>query len=374
MSQNNKHLEIAANVVEVAKEHAAAVDASGEFPKAAIDAFLKTALPGLLSATAVGGMGLGPRQAVEVVEQLAKVCASTAMIVTMHYAGSAVIEKYGDEPTRKAVAAGKHLSTLAFSERGSRSHFWAPCGTSERTPAGVTLNADKSFVTAASQATAYVWSSPAIGSDKPSTLWLVPRATKGLNVPERFHGLGLRGNDSAPVTARQVEVPESNRLGEEGGGFDIMLGTVLPMFNVMTAAVAAGLMDAATTATASHAAGSKLEHLGSALCDLPTIRSFVAQMRCKTDMARALLFDTISAMETQRPDAVLRVLQSKAAAGEAATEVLDLAMRVCGGAAFRRDVGVERLFRDARAGTIMAPTTDQLYDFIGKAVCGMDVF
>jgi len=49
-------------------------------------------------------------------------------------------------------------------------------------------------------------------------------------------------------------------------------------------------------------------------------------------------------------------------------------MRVCGGAAFRREVGVERRFRDARAGTVMAPTTDQLYDFIGKAICGLEVF
>jgi alkylation response protein AidB-like acyl-CoA dehydrogenase len=54
--------------------------------------------------------------------------------------------------------------------------------------------------------------------------------------------------------------------------------------------------------------------------------------------------------------------------------VLDLAMRVCGGAAFRKDVGVERLFRDARAAGVMAPTTDILYDFIGKAVCGMPLF
>jgi alkylation response protein AidB-like acyl-CoA dehydrogenase len=68
------------------------------------------------------------------------------------------------------------------------------------------------------------------------------------------------------------------------------------------------------------------------------------------------------------------VLETKAAAGEAATEVTDLAMRVCGGAAFRKDVGVERIFRDARAALIMAPTTDALYDFLGKAVCGLPVF
>ena len=62
------------------------------------------------------------------------------------------------------------------------------------------------------------------------------------------------------------------------------------------------------------------------------------------------------------------------AAGETALEVTDLAMRVCGGAAYRKDVGVDRSFRDARAASVMAPTTDVLYDFIGKAVCGMPLF
>ena len=81
-----------------------------------------------------------------------------------------------------------------------------------------------------------------------------------------------------------------------------------------------------------------------------------------------------SYLEQGRADAMLRVLEVKAAAGEAATEVTDLAMRVCGGAAFRKEVGVERNFRDARAATVMAPTTDVLYDFIGKAVCGLPLF
>jgi alkylation response protein AidB-like acyl-CoA dehydrogenase len=71
---------------------------------------------------------------------------------------------------------------------------------------------------------------------------------------------------------------------------------------------------------------------------------------------------------------MLRVLEVKAAAGETATEVTDLAMRVCGGAAFRKEVGVERNFRDARAASVMAPTTDVLYDFVGKAVCGLPLF
>ena len=70
----------------------------------------------------------------------------------------------------------------------------------------------------------------------------------------------------------------------------------------------------------------------------------------------------------------MKRLEVKAGAGDAALEVTDLAMRVCGGSAFRKEVGVERHFRDARAATVMAPTTDALYDFIGRAVCGLPVF
>jgi alkylation response protein AidB-like acyl-CoA dehydrogenase len=97
-------------------------------------------------------------------------------------------------------------------------------------------------------------------------------------------------------------------------------------------------------------------------------------MRIKTDQTKALISDTLAAIAAGRPDATLRVLESKAAAGEAAAEVGDLAMRVCGGAAFRKDVGVERVFRDSRAALVMGPTTDVLYDFIGKAVCGLPLF
>ena len=126
--------------------------------------------------------------------------------------------------------------------------------------------------------------------------------------------------------------------------------------------------------TAEHAADVRYEHLDSRLADLPTIRNYIARMRIKTDMARTLLDDTVFSIETGRADTMLRVLECKASAGETATQVLDLAVRVCGGAAFRKDVAVERYFRDTRAAGVMAPTTDVLYDFIGKVACGMPLF
>src|SRR4051812_23244662 len=97
-------------------------------------------------------------------------------------------------------------------------------------------------------------------------------------------------------------------------------------------------------------------------------------MQVKADLSDALLGDTLAAIAANRADTMLGVLECKAAAGESANEVLDLAMRVCGCAAFRKGMGVERLFRDARAAGVMAPTTDILYDFLGKAVCGMPLF
>jgi alkylation response protein AidB-like acyl-CoA dehydrogenase len=133
-------------------------------------------------------------------------------------------------------------------------------------------------------------------------------------------------------------------------------------------------MEMATRSAATHVSSTRLDHLTQSIADLPTVRAYLARMRIKTDMAHTLLLDTLDALERGRADAQLRVLEVKAAAGEASTEVTDLAMRVCGGAAFRKEVGVERYFRDARASTVMGPTTDALYDFIGKAVCGMPLF
>src|SRR5262245_60855295 len=354
---------------------AAAVDRQGAFPDRGLEALSTAGLLGAVSAPEVGGLGLGFRGAATVVGRLAQECGSTAMVACMHYCGTAVLEALGSRDVRQAAASGAHLSTLAFSEAGSRSHFWAPVGTATREGNDVSLTAQKSWVTSASRATAYVWSSqPLQAGAGLSTLWLVPSKASGIKVQGPFDGLGLRGNDSSPVSADGVRVPVSAMLGEDGKGFDVMMSAVLPMFNVLSAACSVGIMESAVQRTAQHASGIRYSHLGSSLADLPTIRNYIARMRVKADMARTLLGDTILALEGGRPDAVLRVLSCKAAAGEAAIDVVETAMRVCGGAAFRKDVAVERCFRDAHAAGVMGPTTDVLYDFIGKAVCGQPLF
>jgi alkylation response protein AidB-like acyl-CoA dehydrogenase len=354
--------------------NADAVDRDSAFPEQSIAALSKGGFLGAMSAPEAGGLGLGLRGAATVVRSAAEHCGSTAMVLCMHYCGVAVIEAHAPVETRRAAASGDHLITLAFSEAGTRSHFWAPEGMAAPVGSEIALNARKSWVTSASRATAYVWSSRALEREGLSTIWLVPANARGLAVQGRFEGLGLRGNDSCPVTATDVRVTKSAMLGPDGGGFDIMMGTINPAFSVLNAACSVGLMNAATTRTAAHAGATRHGDTGSSLAELPTIRAYIARMRIKTDMAAALLDDTIAAIEASRADTMLRVLECKAAAGETASEVTDLAMRICGGAAFRKEVGVERYFRDARAAGVMAPTTDVLYDFLGKAVCGLPLF
>src|SRR5215212_6066073 len=150
------------------------IDHTGAFPRAALKALGKAGFLGLVSSPEVGGLGESQRAATLVVERLAAACASTAMVVCMHYAGAAVIEAHGPLAVREAIARGEHVTTLAFSEQGSRSHFWAPTSTATEAETGVRLDAQKSWVTSAGQADSYVWSSRPLTAEGQSTIWLVP--------------------------------------------------------------------------------------------------------------------------------------------------------------------------------------------------------
>jgi alkylation response protein AidB-like acyl-CoA dehydrogenase len=361
---------------EVVAPGATEVDACGEFPGGQVSALGAAGLLALTVPADLGGGGAGLREAADVTRELGSVCGSTAMIVTMHYSAVAALTAAGDKDTLTAIAAGPHLSTLAFSETGSRSHFWAPLSSAELTGDGQTvqLDASKSWVTAAGHADSYVWSSQPLRGETgagPMTLWLVPAGAAGLSVAGTFDGLGLRGNSSAPMTADGVTVPLSAMLGTDGAGLDLALAAVLPMFLICSAAMSAGLLRRLADETGAHLGQTRFEHLGLSLAQQTVPRAQLARLRIEADRTWALISAALTAVESGREDAQLLVLEVKAAAGEAAADAADLALKADGGAAFRKESVVERLFRDSRAARVMAPTTDALYDFIGRALLGL---
>src|SRR5262249_46408825 len=190
-----------------------------------------------------------------------------------------------------------------------------------------------------------------------STLFLVPSGSRGLSVAGPWDGMGLRANASAPMTLDDCAVPPELQLTDDGAGFNAMLEVVLPLFNLATAAVALGVCRAAVAGTASHLKNARFEHLGQSLGEsLPTLRAQLATMQIDTDGLAMRVDDLVEHLERPRDTTMLRVLEAKAAAGETAIAVTSTAMRVCGGAAFSKHLNIERLFRDAHAGAVMAPT------------------
>jgi alkylation response protein AidB-like acyl-CoA dehydrogenase len=358
-------------------------DKAGRFSAEAVVSLGESGLLGLMLPTDAGGLGLGPRAFAAVIATLAEADASVAMVYLMHILGSATISAARPgaaqalAPILKEIGAGRHLSTLAFSEAGSRSHFWAPISRAHRNGDGVRISAKKSWVTSAGHAHSYVVSalSPEGKGPTDSTLYLVPVQTRGFEVAGPWDGLGLRANASAPVTLNGCEVPSNLQLTDDGAGFPTMLNVVLPLFNLGTASVALGLCRAAVAGTVSHLKSAKFEHLGQSLGEsLPTLRAQLATMQIDTDGLSARIDDLIDHLEKPRETTMLRVLETKAAAGDVAISVTSAAMRVCGGAAFSKHLNVERLFRDAHAGVVMAPTGDVLREFIGKSLLGIPLF
>ena len=358
-------------------------DTAGRFSTEAIQSLGESGLLGLLLPSDVNGQGLGSRAFATVTAALAEADASVAMVYVMHICGAATIVAARPNASRavasilQEIAAGRHLSTLAFSEAGSRSHFWAPISRAHRNGDGVHISARKSWVTSAGFAQSYVVSALAPEGTGPtdSTLYLLPAETRGLSVVAPWDGLGLRANASAPIALDECHVPSDFQLTDDGAGFPTMLNVVLPLFNLGSSAVSLGLCRAAVAATVSHLKSAKFEHLGQSLGEsLPTLRAQLAAMQIDTDGLSARIDDLIEHLEEPRETTMLRVLETKAAAGEVAISVTSTAMRVCGGAAFSKHLGIERLFRDAHAGAVMAPTGDVLREFIGKSLLGMPLF
>ena len=381
---NEDQQRVVRQVADVADRHiapdSARVDRDSSFPQESIAALGDHGLLGLTIPASFGGLGHGLRTMAAALDEVAQRCASTAMVYLMHMCGVACYVAVPDKTDAhlRAAARGKHLSTLAFSEQGSRSHFWAPVSraTSADGNGRVRLSANKSFVTSAGHADGYVVSTLAADAKQPieSTIYLVLSGDRGIAASGQWRGVGMRGNASAPMVLDNVTLDAGRALTAPGKGLDMMLGIVLPAFQTGSAAVAVGIAEAAVQATTRHLTSARLEHMNSSLAELPTLRARLAGMRIETDRARAHLVSVLDSLEAPGPATQLLVLEAKAAATEAAVTVTDAAMRACGGAAFGGAHGIERMFRDARGPIVMAPTSDQAYDFIGRALCGLEVF
>jgi|SRR5579871_3726815 len=363
---------------EVLGPHAAEVDAQRQFPVANFQALAQAGLLGILAPKAQGGAGASLSDFAAVCEELARGCASTAMCFLMHGCATAVIaaRATSDQAERwlRPIAEGRSLGTLAFSERGTGAHFYNPEIQARREDGHYILSGQKSFVTSGGHADVYLALVKASPEAEGLDVLAVEKGTPGLSFTGAWDGLGLAGNSSVRMVLADVRVPATNTIGQEGNGADLVFGVVAPTFLIGVAAVNVGIAQAALDAAVQHATTRTYPPDAKPLAAIQALQFYLAEMKVATDGARALLGRAAALADAGDPGALPAVMEAKIAGAEAVLSVTDKAMKVCGGQGYSKSMPVERYLRDGRAGTVMAPTTEVLKEWLGKIQCGLPLF
>jgi isovaleryl-CoA dehydrogenase len=362
---------------EVVAPLAAEIDRSKRFPKEAFKAFGKAGLLGLLVPQEAGGLGGTLEDLVAVTETIAESCGSTAMCYLMHSCATMVVAAKATEDQKerylRPIAEGMKIGTLAFSETGTGAHFYTPEIRAELDEDTFVLNGRKSFVTNGDQADFLIVLTNAPTADKGLNMFIVDRDTPGVRFQGEWNGIGLRGNNSISLVMEDVHVPHTQLVGAEGDGMELIFEVVAPFFILGVSGVNVGLARGAYLTALQHAKTRKYAD-GRSLADIQAIQFYLSDMFGAVEAASLFARNAAKAAMEGQEDAVLRVMQSKVLASESAIKVTNLAMQVCGGQGYTQQLPAERYLRDARAGAVMAPTTEVLKEWVGKSVAGIPLF
>lgn len=353
---------------------AAEVDRTSRFPEEGLRALADAGGLGVLVATEHGGAGGGLSTLVQSCEAVGQGCASTGMAFLMHAVASATVggggrgSRAGDLLAR--MASGEALGTLAFSERGTGAHFYAPELRVERHNGEVRVSGRKSFVTSGGHADVML---VLVQSDEEGLdCYAVERSAEGVRFEGSWEGLGMRGNASVGLELDDVALDPEARIGPAGGGADLVFGVVAPTFLAGLAAVNVGIAQAAVSAAVAHATSRSYPD-GATLAELPTIQHALADMDADTRSARALLREAARLGDAGDERALVALMEAKVRCTETGPRVTQQALEVCGGQGYTPSLPIERHLRDARAGAVMAPTNGVLRTWIGKALAGLPV-
>jgi isovaleryl-CoA dehydrogenase len=360
----------------VIREHAESDDREARWPALSMRALADAGLMGLLVPVRLGGHGLGMSGLVAVAQEIAREHPSAALCYAMHCVGTAVIAAKAT-PRQEAellepIAQGRHLTTLALSEPGTGSHFWIPETTLTPADGGFRLRGTKSFVTNGGHADSYVVSTLSStaesGNEGNFSLLVLDAATEGMSWQEPWAGLGMRSNSSRTVALTDAFAPEHRLLGEHGDQLWYVFEIVAPYFLMAMAGTYIGIAAESVELARQHLGSRRHQHSGELLGASPLLSHRLGSLWVRLESACQLVYTAARLGDRGADDALLPILACKAAAADAAVELANEAMTLGGGIAYRENSRLARMLRDARAGHVMAPTTDILMTWVGRAL------
>jgi isovaleryl-CoA dehydrogenase len=353
---------------------AAAVDRERVYPVDNLKSLGAVGALGLVVPGEHGGAGGGLAALAEGCEAVGAACASTGMVFLMHEVTAATIASGGGERASDLLprlASGEAIGTLAFSERGTGAHFYNPELRAERTNGSVTITGRKSFVTSGGHADHYLVLVHG-EADGSADAYLVDGDDPAVSFDGAWNGLGMTGNSSVAMDLGGVRVGDADRVGAPGAATDLVFGVVAPFFLVGLSAVNVGIAAAAANAATEHAANRRYPD-GSSLAEVQYVQHLIADMDLATRQARLLVQSAAALGDAGDESALVAIMEAKVAATEAAVAVTQKALEATGGQGYTRALPIERHLRDARAGSVMAPTNAVLRSWIGKALAGLPV-
>ncbi|MEU2282424.1 acyl-CoA dehydrogenase family protein [Streptomyces sp. NPDC013178] len=354
------------------REGAEQADAAGEVDREALAALRASGLLATAVPAAHGGTGQDAAAVNALVEQIAAVNPSVAIIAFQHFAVSARIAEWGtprqQERWLPRLADGTWLAASAWSENGAGADKQNLSTTAERrTDGSWVLNGSKTFTTGAGVADVYLVlvrtaapaTAPAPGYGAAGqTFFLVGADNPGLVPDLGLELAGMRGSATGLVTLDRAVVTDDDRLGPEGEAASIIAG--VRETGASLGAVAVGTAQAALDLAVAHARGR-------GLMDLPAVRHRLADLATRLEAARAVV-ERAGARTSADPG--LTTLHSKLHATEAAEEIcLDVA-RMLGSAGYRDGARIGRLLADARGVSLMGPTNDLCRELVAASWTG----
>lgn len=355
-------------------------DRDGAFPVDDFADLRQAGLFGLMVPERLGGAGAGFARYADVAYELARGNGATALIFNMHASVTGALSGVTDEladalglPPEALEARDAHLKAaangswyaVAMSERGAGSRLSQMSTSYDVVDGGYHIRGAKTFCSGAGHADAYLVAARSAADPSKVSQFLVP-AGPGLRVEQTWDALGMRATGSHDVHV-DVTVPAGALLGGVEG-LALVVAQLAPHWMVASyAAVYVGVARAAVDAAVEHVNGRKLGHL-------PAVRARIGRADAAVEAARLAVREAARRVDEAPGDAETNrwVWRAKLLAGTTAAEVAASMLEAAGTSAMRRGHPLERLYRDARAGSLQPATSDVCADWLGVEAIGGD--
>jgi alkylation response protein AidB-like acyl-CoA dehydrogenase len=358
-------------VDEKVRPRAAEIDAKGEYPHDIRKLFAEQDILALPFDTQYGGTGTGTLMLQIAVEEIAKACASSALILMVQELGTLPIALFGSDELKDRLlprcATGEWSPAFALSEPEAGSDAASMRTTAVREGDEWVINGSKNWITNSGIADYYVVFAVTDRENRRLSAFVVESDREGFSVGKLEHKLGIKGSPTGSPIFEDVRVPAANLIGAEGKGLSVALGT-LERTRLGAAAQAVGIAQGATDYANAYA--KERIAFGKPINELQAIQFKLADMETRTAAARELLYKACAMADRNEPGLGKHSSMAKLFASDTAMWVTIEAIQVLGGYGYVTEYPVERMMRDAKITQIYEGTNEIQRVVIARAMRG----